>query len=117
MPVDHGTGFLVHELREPSAESHSGSFFVSRQPHFALELIGSVVDEKNLATSQEWVIAMSAELSQTDEVIEGTYVSLTGRDDNPLSKTYNSEWETLLQLKKKYDPERVFDLAVPRLNE
>ncbi|OBT84640.1 hypothetical protein VE02_05460 [Pseudogymnoascus sp. 03VT05] len=121
MPSSFGTSLGVHELRGPSAAPNSDSVFASREPHFMLELISLVVKEEEVNESIEWATSLKNELLQMDpkNLLSGTYISVTRPGDVPLSKIYgpDSNFEALLDLKRKYDPQNVFSLAVPRLAE
>jgi hypothetical protein len=121
MPSSFGTSLGVHELRGPSAAPNPKSVFASREPHFMLELISLVAKEEEVNESIEWATSLKNELLQMDpsNLLSGTYISVTRPGDVPLSKIYGpgSNFETLLGLKRKYDPQNVFSLAVPRLVE
>lgn len=117
MPTSIGTGFIMHEIRGPSAAPNTGSVFRSREPHLMLELISMVSKEEDTEESEEWATRLKTELLQKDpvNVLPGTYISVTRPGDAPTSEMYGPNYQTLLGLKKKYDPQNVFSLAVPRL--
>ena len=118
MPSDSGTAFSIQECRGPSAVPNLGSVFAPRVPHFVIELIGSTVNPANLNASQAWAANFREELLQVshDNLLPGTYIALTKPGDTPLSKIYGPNYRTLLALKREFDPNDVFNLAVPRLS-
>lgn len=121
MPSSFGTAFSVHELRGPSTAPNPDSVFASREPHFMLEFISLVGNEHEVKESEEWATSLKNEILQKDpgNVLPGTYISVTPPGDVPFSKIYgpDSNYQELLSLKHKYDPQNVFSLAVPRLLE
>lgn len=121
MPPSFGTAFTIHELRGPSAAPKSNSVFGLREPHFMLEFISTVAKEEDEKESREWATNFRKELLQMkpENLLPGTYISLTPPGVTPLSKIYgpDSNYETLLELKQKYDPHNVFNLAVPKFYE
>lgn len=117
MPSDAANGFVIHDLKGPSATKTPSSSFGAREPHYMLELISSTLDPANMEGSQEWIAGMHKELSQCGEALKGAYVSLSMPGDCPVSDCFGEHFDFLHELKRKYDPEGVFKLAVPRLNE
>lgn len=117
MPSDSATGFTIHECRGPSATPHPWSVFGTREPHFVLELIGTVVNPENLNASLAWAATFRKELLQSncDNLLPETYVSLTKPGDNSLSNIYGPNYQALLALKRSFDPDDIFNLAIPRL--
>jgi hypothetical protein len=122
MPPDPATALSIHLLygSSPSATEDDlriGSCFnpEARQDHIMLELIGSTTDQSRLPQSQKWIKDMYAELKESGEAMEGTYVSLANPEDLSLDKIYGAEWQNLLQLKAKLDPRGIFKNAVPRM--
>lgn len=116
MPSDGSNGFVIHELRGPSAKSDDSSVFGAREPHYMLELIGSVLDKANMEGSQNWITEFHGELKKTGETMKVEYLALSKPGDALVSDCFGSNWEFLMDLKRKCDPEGVFDMAVPRLN-
>jgi hypothetical protein len=121
MPSTPGTAYSLHELSGPSASPNPDSVFGSREPHFMLEFISMVENEEDAKESEEWGTNLKNEILQKDpeNVLPGTYISVTPPGEVPLSKIYGPEsnYQTLLDLKRKFDPQNVFNLAVPRLLE
>lgn len=119
MPSSIGTAVSVHELHGPSAAPNPGSVFRAREPHFMVELISLVKKEEDFQESEDWATRLKNEilLRDPENVIAGTYIALTRLGDESLPEIYGAEYQTLLDLKRKYDPTDVFSLAVPRLLE
>ncbi|MCJ1263251.1 hypothetical protein MMC22_003121 [Lobaria immixta] len=119
IPSDSGTAFSIHECRGPSARPNPQSVFGSREPHFVIELIGSAANPANLNATQAWAATFREELlrSSPANLLPGTYISLTQPGDTPLSKIYGPNYQTLLALKREFDPQDVFNLAVPSLSK
>lgn len=116
MPSDGSNGIVIHELRGPSAKNDDSSVFGAREPHYMLELIGSVLDKANMEGSQNWITEFHGELKKTGETMKVEYLALSKPGDALVSDCFGSNWEFLMDLKRKCDPEGVFDMAVPRLN-
>ena len=116
MPSDGANGFVIHEVRGPSSKVDDSSVFGIREPHYMLELIGSVLDKANMEGSQNWITEFYRELKRTGETMKFEYLSLSKPGDVLVSDVFGSNWEFLMDLKRKHDPEGVFDMAVPRLN-
>jgi hypothetical protein len=117
MPSDGANGLVIHDLRGPSATKTPSSCFGGREPHYVLELIGSVIDPANMEGSQAWIKGLRDDLSQCGEAIKWEYFALSKPGDCRVSDCFVGDWEFLLELKRKHDPEGVFNLAVPRLSE
>ena len=116
IPSDGGNCFVIHELRGPSTKSDDSSIFGAREPHYMLELIGSVLDKANMERSQNWITEFRRELKGTGEAMKVEYLSMSKPGDALLSDCFGNNLEFLMDLKRKHDPEGVFDMAVPRLN-
>lgn len=116
MPSDGSNGFVIHELHGPSSKVDDSSVFGIREPHYVLELIGTVIDKANMEGSQNWITEFYRELKRTGETMKFEYLPLSKPGDVLVSDIFGSNWEFLMDLKRKHDPEGVFDMAVPRLN-
>jgi hypothetical protein len=118
MPATSGTAFSMHELRGPSAGPHAESIFGSREPHLMLEIIKTVAKEADLEGTEEWAKAFMADLRKMDpkNILPGTYISLTPPGSNSSANIFGSSYKSLLELKRKYDPEGIFGLAPPEVH-
>ena len=117
MPATLGTAFSMHELRGASAAPNGESVFGSREPHFMMELITTVADRGDLKGAQEWASLFLRELKKmnSSNILPGTYISLTPDGSNSFENIFGSNFEALLGLKQKHDPEGIFALAPPQL--
>jgi hypothetical protein len=84
-----------------------------------LEFISLVAKEEDFKESEDWATRLKNELVQGDpeNVNSATYIAITRLGDGSLPEIYGPEYQTLLDLKQKHDPQNVFSLAVPRLVE
>ncbi|KAI1360884.1 FAD-binding domain-containing protein [Xylaria arbuscula] len=110
-----GIAISVHSLRSPAASEES--VFGARVDHIMLELVAMSGVQDFGPKGEEWAQKFLQELKEADpeNVLESTYVSLTGQDISDYKKIYGSYYDKLVELKKKYDPENVFKNAIPRL--
>lgn len=114
LPVP-GTAISIHTLRAP--RPNEDSVFGSRTEHHMVEMIGLTADPGSAEAGSLWGQALRRELREEDpgNVLDGVYVSLSHDEDGDVERIYGSRYQTLLGLKRKYDPENVFKYAVPRL--
>ncbi|CAJ2508078.1 Uu.00g092640.m01.CDS01 [Anthostomella pinea] len=110
-----GIAFCVHMLRAPAASEQS--VFGARVQHQMLELISLTPDETLEARGNDWALAVKKDLleQEPENILESSFVPLLGEDDANYKKVYGPHYETLVRLKKKYDPENVFRHAVPKI--
>ncbi|OKL60649.1 hypothetical protein UA08_04052 [Talaromyces atroroseus] len=121
LPSDHGTMFSIHQSSVSSATPQSNSVFASREPHFMLEILGYATQE-NYELSEQWAVDFWKDVQKTDNknLLGSTYISLDTSEEKPsqpdtLSRFFGCHADEIIELKKKYDPQNVFDLTVPRL--
>ncbi len=110
-----GMALSIHTVRAP-VESNV-SVFGARIDHHTIEIL-AMTRQKDLETKgAEWASQTAKDLkdSDPDNILEFSYVALVGVDDADYKKIYGLYYDTLLALKKKYDPDNVFKHAVPRL--
>ncbi|KAK9775548.1 putative FAD-binding PCMH-type domain-containing protein [Seiridium cardinale] len=110
-----GTSLTVHGLRGPKPNEES--VWGSRVDHHVIELISVTADPSYERKAAAWALAFQKELLETDpeNVLESSYISLLGDEDTNLKKIYGGHYDTLLDLKRKYDPQNVFKYAIPKL--
>ncbi|ETI19496.1 hypothetical protein G647_09330 [Cladophialophora carrionii CBS 160.54] len=114
-PVDTANVLLIHEMRGQSAEPHPDSCFGARLPHGVIELIGVVINPANIEASTQRYRELYEGLKGTGDALDVTYASLTQTRDTQISKLFGSEYQFVIDLKNKYDPEGLFDNTEPRL--
>ena len=113
--------FAIHDMRAAALKSDSGSVFGTRDPHFLLEILGGAVMKENMEQAFDWSTSIWQDLQNTDpgNLLPSTYISLDRPSETPgngkLSKNFGSNDQEVFKLKKEYDQENVFDLAVPRI--
>ena len=118
MPSTIGTGYSMHELRGPSAAPNTESVFGSREPHMMLEIITTVADQADLKGAKEWAHDFLNELKEMkpENILPGTYISITPPGSNSFKNIFGTNYDHLLEMKRKYDPEGIFGLAPPEVN-
>jgi hypothetical protein len=123
MPNDRATMFSIHQLRGPSAapQDHS-SVFATREPHYMLEILGYVTEERRKEEAEEWAVRTAKEIEEADpgNVLPTTYLSVYNSAraetlDEVLKKAYGSKVEVVRGLKSRFDPDNVFRLTVPAM--
>ncbi|OTA55873.1 FAD-binding domain-containing protein [Hypoxylon sp. EC38] len=110
-----GIAISLHMLRAP--EPNENSVFGPRVEHHMIELVTPTPVKDLEAKGAEWAHELMRELRENDpeNIMESAYVSLLDNEDSDYRKIYGSHFDTLVALKKKYDPDNVFKYAVPRL--
>jgi hypothetical protein len=116
IPHDPSTGFVVHPLRGPSCRPPvPDSVWRCREPHLMVEILGMASRQEICEAAQAWAKNFRNELKDVEGVLEGTYFSLTPKENIDLEKIYGEHLGELMALKEEYDPKRVFKHAVPQL--
>jgi hypothetical protein len=87
----------------------------NREVHYVVEVIGFVASPAGAEEGRRWAEDMVGDLRTAEEVMEGTYLSVTWKDDVDLKKIYGSKLARLMELKRKKDPTNVFQYARPQL--
>ncbi len=116
-PVDSANVLLIHEMRGQSAEPHADSCFGGHVPHGVIELIGTVTDPENVEASTQRYRELYHNLQGTGEALDVTYASLTQTRDTDVGKLLGDNYQFVMDLKEKYDPEGLFDNTEPRLRK
>lgn len=114
-PVDSANVLLIHEMRGQSAEAHPDSCFGARVPHGVIELIGTCVNPNNVDASTRRYRELYEGLKETGDALDVTYASLTQTRDTNMRKLFGDNYEFVMDLKDKYDPDGLFDNTEPRL--
>lgn len=109
--------FGIHELRSDAPrEPALGTILDTRCPHFLIEIIPLALSPEVLAEGVAWGLGFIKALRETDptNIVPATYISLTPAKDIAMSTIYESCYEILKNVKEKYDPQNVFNNALPR---
>ena len=114
-PAQFGTGLAIHVAPSPSENSLKESVFGAHEAHYMLEFLHTSTVKESVEESTGWAKNFLAEIQRTDQanILPSTYISLTPPGRNTLKQIYGSNYDFVMALKKKYDPENVFGLAVP----
>jgi hypothetical protein len=109
--------FAIHDMRGAALQSGQHSVFGTRDPHFLLEILGGAVMTRDREQALDWCTSLWEDLQRIDpgNLLPSTYISLEPPGQRTLSKIFGSNDEEVRNLKEEYDPENVFDLAMPKL--
>ncbi|KAJ4413984.1 hypothetical protein N0V82_008194 [Gnomoniopsis sp. IMI 355080] len=105
----------IHSLRFPKPNEES--VFGAREGHFVLEMVSVTSDPDLKDETAAWGQGILRELKEKDQdnILDSAYISLLHYDDADLKKVYGKHLETLISLKRKYDPKNVFNHAAPKI--
>ncbi|KAF5653270.1 6-hydroxy-D-nicotine oxidase [Fusarium sp. NRRL 25303] len=108
--------FSYHTLLS-AQEPEQKSVFGARARHHMFEIYAILPDKAAAEERVRWAAKVKAELQTEDgdNILEGSYISLSSHEDADVKKVYGKHYETLAALKRKYDPGNVFKHSVPRL--
>jgi hypothetical protein len=109
--------FGIHELRSDAPrEPNIDTVFDNRVPHFLIEIIPLASTPEVFAEGLVWGEAFINALRNTDptNIVPATYISLTPNKELNMKTIYGSRHETFKKIKKQYDPQNVFNNALPR---
>lgn len=111
-----GAMVSIHSLRSP--RPNEDSVFGAREDHHMVEIVSMTADLALKEETVAWGQDLLRELKEQDgpNVLDSAYISLLDSDDADLKKIYGRHLETLVSLKRKYDPENVFKHAAPRIS-
>jgi hypothetical protein len=85
-----------------------------------LEILGGAVVKENREQALDWSTSLWQDFKNIESwnLLPSTYISLEPAGQtpgDPLSKIFGSNDQEVRNLKGEYDPEDVFDLALPKL--
>lgn len=106
----------IHSLR--SSRPSTESVFKERESHHVVEIVSMTADPTLEEDTSAWGTGLLKELKEQDKgnVRDSAYIAFLDYEDANLDKIYGQEnFDTLVLLKKKYDPDNVFKHAVPRI--
>lgn len=114
-----GDGVIIsdHILRAP--KPNEDSVFGNRAAHHVLEFCSLPADPSLERKADLLARAALRDLleNEPENVVLSRYVSLVDEGDTDMRAVYGPNYDALLALKEKYDPDNVFKYAVPRLLE
>lgn len=111
-----GAMITIHSLR--SSRPNKESVFKERESHHVVEIVSMTADPTLKENSSAWGMALLKELKEQDRgnVLDSAYIAFLDYEDADLEKIYGQEnLDTLISLKKKYDPGNVFKHAMPKI--
>lgn len=105
----------IHSLRSP--KSNENSVFGAREDHHMVEIVSMTADPALKEEASAWGQGLLRELKEQDgeNVLDSAYISLLDHADADLEKIYGKHLETLVSLKKKFDPKNVFKHSAPKI--
>ncbi|KAM0345673.1 hypothetical protein ACHAPU_006328 [Fusarium lateritium] len=111
-----GLIFSYHSLLS-AEDPKQKSVFGTRDRHHMLEIYALPTDQALVEDRVQWGARAKAELERedTDNILEGSYISLGSHEDADPKRVYGRHYETLAALKRKHDPTNVFKNSIPRL--
>jgi hypothetical protein len=113
--ADQGNAIILHEARGASVEPQEESCFGARQPHWVVQIVCASLQAENVGASTRLSRKLYSALKAAGEALEVTYASLAQTKDTDMSKQFGKDYEFVMSLKNKYDPDGMFDNTVPRL--
>ncbi|KAH8881166.1 FAD-binding domain-containing protein [Thozetella sp. PMI_491] len=116
MPECPGIMLAIHSIWGEGCNNtnHLSSVWRHGEPHMMLEIVGMPVVKDFEEAAVAWAEDFRKELATADSALEGCYVSMSSRKVDP-KLVYGDEFEFLMGMKEKYDPNRVFKHAAPSL--
>ncbi|KAL1864703.1 hypothetical protein Daus18300_007505 [Diaporthe australafricana] len=105
----------IYTLRSP--KPNENSVFGARENHRMVEILSMTSDPALKDEAAAWGQGLLRELQEQDgeNVLDSAYISLLDFEDADLKKIYGRHLETLVHLKKKYDPGNVFKHSAPKI--
>lgn len=114
-PAARGNLVLFHEVRGQSTEPHPDSCFGGRVAHTVMEIIGLTEDPNDAESSTKRYQEFRRALKGTGDAMDVTYASLTQTEDTDIQALFGKDYQFVMDLKDKYDPDGFFDNTEPRL--
>lgn len=117
-----GVGMCLHRS-VGRGEAHQGmadggdSVWGPRGEHTMLEIVSTTTEEASAEAAYEWALGLRRAVVSAvpDEVVGGGWLAMTPDEEVDLEKVFGEDYEFLLGLKRKWDPDNVFRNTVPRL--
>lgn len=112
-----GAMISVHNLRSPKLNGES--VFGARENHLMVEIVSTASGPALKEEVNAWGQRVLRELKEADpdNVLDSAYISLLDHRDADLQKLYGGHLDTVVALKRKYDPDNVFKHSSPKVLE
>lgn len=112
MPAEANIGWTA-KIETNTAKSPKNCF--GANTHHMLSFADTVSEEGHLSGAREWSDALLGKLrSSTDNaILEGEYPPLSRPGDRTSRQLFGEKWARAKELKTKYDPQNVFQHAIP----
>jgi hypothetical protein len=116
-PNSPATILGIHELRACAPQSQMNTVLDNHGPHFVMELLPTVQDAELLDAALVWAYDLYDALMRTNpaNILTSTYLPLTEPEKINMKGIYGEKYEILKRIKRQYDPENVFKLALVQL--
>ncbi|KAG5754686.1 hypothetical protein H9Q70_002706 [Fusarium xylarioides] len=93
------------------------SVFSPRCDHYWLEIIATSCEEAGAAAADKWALSLQRKLVERDpeNILDSAYLGFVDDEEVDLKRTFGAGFESLMAIKQRVDPERVFKNTIPRL--
>lgn len=118
MPSDLATMVNLHELNGSATEGkHPDSIFAVREPHFLLEIFPAVKSLDNLAGAMKWARELHQAMLEVepDNIVPARYPPFVAPEQMDPCRDFAGQYDTLVELKRQYDPQNVFQFALAQI--
>lgn len=111
-----GCLFAAQLHRDPGQVEKS--VFALREEHYWLEIVATAFDPDSAEKADKWALALKHDLmlNDADNVLDSAYIGFLDDNELELGKIYGSQYDTLVSIKKKLDPDNAFKNSVPNLS-
>lgn len=114
-----GSGIALHRfVGHGDGEKERCSVWQPRGEHIMVEILSGTTDEKRVDAAYAWGAAVRRAVVQAveeKEILHAGWMAMTANEGADLKTLFGQNYEFLMALKKKWDPENAFRNTVPRL--
>ncbi|KAG5800557.1 hypothetical protein H9Q69_000444 [Fusarium xylarioides] len=113
----HGPGSLFSMQFHQDPGHPLDSVFSPRCDHYWLEIIATSCEEAGAAAADKWALSLQRKLVERDpeNILDSAYLGFVDDEEVDLKRTFGAGFESLMAIKQRVDPERVFKNTIPRL--
>jgi FAD/FMN-containing dehydrogenase len=114
-----GCAVLTHEFKGFATRVSDGATaFGLRREHVLVEILATCMGSDTHDEERHWQWARSTRKSFDSIALPGGYPNLLASDDDPnrILMSYGANAERLIRAKRRYDPDNVFNSAIPLPN-